>query len=191
MAKGVVETERFVLFWGGWPSQWTSDRFVVDGTQYNCCEQYMMAEKARVFGDESVLGKILASDSPRQQKALGRKVRGFDEILWNQICRGVVYAGNLARFSQNAADRDLLLATGMKIIVEASPLDRIWGIGLAPDDPLALDESNWRGSNWLGTALMQVRNTLRRVELTDVDLLQQLHRRREIRERKTSAMRQP
>src|SRR5579884_725474 len=180
MSKDVLETDRFILFWNGWPSQWSPVQFVIDGAEYNCCEQYMMAEKARVFGDDATLQKILASASPRQQKALGRTVRRFDEILWSKVCRGIVYSGNLARFDQNPEHRELLLATGIKTIVEASPVDRIWGIGLAPDDPRALDESSWRGTNWLGIALMQVRDTLRREEQTDAELLQQLRRRREL-----------
>jgi ribA/ribD-fused uncharacterized protein len=178
--KSIVESDGFILFWGGWPSQWSPAQFVVDGTEYNCCEQFMMAEKARVFGDDAALQKILVSASPRQQKALGRKVRGFEEKRWNEVCRGIVYSDNLARFSQNSDHRELLLATGMKSIVEASPVDRIWGIGLAPDDPRAAEPAQWCGTNWLGIALMQVRDTLRRVELTDTDLLQQLQRRREL-----------
>jgi ribA/ribD-fused uncharacterized protein len=191
METGIVNTERLILFWGEWPSQWSPARFVFDGTEYNCCEQYMMAEKARVFGDDATLQKILGSTSPRQQKAMGRKVRGFEGALWNEVCRGIVYTGNLARFSQNPDHRDLLLATGMKTIVEASPVDRIWGVGLAPGDPRAADPSQWCGTNWLGIALMQVRDTLRQVELTDTDLLQQLQRRREIGGRELSRTRQP
>src|SRR5678816_3298384 len=94
-------------------------------------DRFMMAEKARVFGDEEVLAQILASKNPREQKALGRKVRDFDATLWNDVCRGVVYAANLARFLQDEAARRELMATGHRTIVEASPTDRIWGIGLA------------------------------------------------------------
>jgi ribA/ribD-fused uncharacterized protein len=184
MPKGIVETESFFLFWSGWPSQWHPARFTAGGVAYNCCEQYMMAEKARVFGDSGALAKILASANPRDQKALGRTVRGFDKGAWDGVCRGVVYAGNLARFSQDADLRRTLLATGDRTIVEASPLDRIWGIGLAPDDPRAQDPAQWRGHNWLGVALMQVRDVLRRsadgtpAEPADPELVAQLDRRR-------------
>ena len=164
MAKGITETDRFVLFWGGWPSQWHPARFVVDGVEYNCCEQYMMAEKARVFGDADVLANILKSESPRAQKAFGRKVRGFDEARWAAVCRGVVYAANLAKFTQNAGLRRKLLATGDKTIVEASPVDRIWGIGLAADDERASDPERWRGPNLLGFALMEARERLARAD---------------------------
>jgi len=187
MPKGVIETDRFVLFWGGWPSQWCSARFTVDGTTYNCCEQFMMAEKARVFGDERSLERVLAATSPRDQKAIGRTVRDFDERTWNGVCRGIVYTGNLARFNQDSQLRSLLLDTGEKTIVEASPTDRIWGIGLASDDPDARRPDQWRGRNWLGIALMQVRDTLRRsapgetVDPADPELLDQLSRRRALR----------
>jgi len=162
MAKGITETDKCVLFWGGWPSQWAEARFVVDSVTYNCCEQFMMAEKAGVFGDETALAAILKSDDPREQKAIGRRVRGFQEDAWNRVCRGIVYRGNLARFSQDPELKATLLATGDKTIVEASPTDRIWGVGLPQEDPRAQDPNQWRGKNWLGIALMQVRETLRR-----------------------------
>jgi len=160
MAKGMTETPKLVLFWGSWPSQWHPARFVVDGVEYNCCEQFMMAEKARVFGDTDARARILASRDPSDQKMLGRTVRDFDKSVWGGVCRGIVYSGNLARFGQDEAMRRTLLATADRTIVEASPTDRIWGIGLAQHDPRAQDPSQWRGSNWLGVALMQVRATL-------------------------------
>jgi ribA/ribD-fused uncharacterized protein len=160
MATDVTETDRFVFFWGGWPSQWFKCRFDTDGTTYNCCEQFMMAEKARFFGDHETLALILDRTNPRAQKTLGRMVRGFDQERWNKVRRGIVYRGNLAKFEQNAQLRDLLLATGEKTIVEASPTDRIWGIGLSADDQRAHDAAQWRGTNWLGIALMQVREML-------------------------------
>jgi ribA/ribD-fused uncharacterized protein len=158
----VVETDRYVLFWSGWPSQWHPAKFEVDGVAYACCEQYMMAEKARVFGDADALAQILATPDPRRQKALGRAVRNFHPLKWESVCRGVVYAGNLARFAQDADLGRTLLATGDRTLVEASPLDRLWGVGLAPDDPRAQDLAQWQGRNWLGAALEQVRDALRR-----------------------------
>jgi ribA/ribD-fused uncharacterized protein len=157
----IKETDRFVLFWDGWPSQWHPSTFVVDDVSYGCAEQFMMAEKARVFGDLEMLGKILSANSPRLQKALGRRVSNFDADAWNSVCRGIVYRGSLAKFAQNEGLRRKLMATGEKVIVEASPLDRIWGIGLSMDDPRALDPAQWLGDNWLGIALMQARQALR------------------------------
>jgi ribA/ribD-fused uncharacterized protein len=187
MSKGIRETDKFVLFWGGWPSQWCKARFVVDGVEFNCCEQYMMAEKAAVFGDGEAHARILAESNPKQQKAIGRQVCGFDEDLWNSVCRGIVYTGNLARFEQNQEMRAELLATGDKTIIEASPTDRIWGIGLAQDDDRALDPAQWQGTNWLGVALMQVRQTLRAdgptADETDCELANQLAARDAMRVR--------
>jgi ribA/ribD-fused uncharacterized protein len=162
MGDSVLTTERFVLFWNGWPSQWHPSPFELDGTMYNCCEQWMMAEKARVFDDAVSLTAIMMSVSPREQKSLGRRVRGFDAERWNSVCRGIVYRGNLAKFTSTESFTRVMLDTGDRTIVEASPMDAIWGIGLAKEDPRAFEPSSWLGTNWLGVALMQVRDELRR-----------------------------
>lgn len=186
MDGSVLVTERFVFFWDGWPSQWHPSPFEIDGEAYSCCEQWMMAEKARVFGDGEALERIMASDSPREQKALGRRVRGFDGGRWNEVCRGIVYRGNLAKFTSSAAFTNVLLNTGERVIVEASPQDAIWGIGLAKEDPRALDPAQWLGTNWLGVAVMQVRDELRRraglaAPVFDDDLAGQLRAREALR----------
>lgn len=155
-------TNAFLFFWDGWPSQWHPSPFILDGVRYNCCEQFMMAEKARLFRDSEAEEAIMASSSPRDQKAFGRKVRGFDAHAWDRVCREVVYRGNLAKFEQIPNLKNELLASGSRTIVEASPTDSIWGIGLAKEDPRALDPAQWRGTNWLGIAIMQVRDHLRR-----------------------------
>lgn len=121
----------------------------------------MMAEKARTFGDTDTLKQIMQAKYPREQKALGRKVHGFNESKWSSVCREVVYQGNLAKFSQNFDLKKLLLETGERIIAEASPYDKIWGIGLSEDDPRAL-RLPWPGQNLLGQVLMRVRNAVRR-----------------------------
>jgi ribA/ribD-fused uncharacterized protein len=161
MKDDVLVTDRFVFFWSGWPSQWYKCRFEIDRVTFNCAEQYMMAEKARIFGDAQIEAKVLAATDPREQKALGRRVRNFDEARWNSVCREIVYAGNLAKFSQDERLAEVLLNTGHRTIVEASPTDAIWGIGLAKDHPDAQVPARWRGTNWLGVALMQVRDTIR------------------------------
>ncbi len=143
-------------------SQWYPVRFVVDEVSYNCTEQYMMAEKARYFQDSEVRAEILASDSPRDMKALGRKVRDFDAAAWDRVKFDIVCKGNLHKFMQNEKFRDFLLATGDKVIVEASPRDCIWGIGLGKDNPAASDPVRWRGQNLLGFALIEVRALLNR-----------------------------
>ena len=182
MPNDVKITDQQVLFWRGWPSQWAQSPFVLDAVHYGCCEQFMMAEKARVFDDEETLAKILRSTSPREQQALGRGVQNFDLDRWNSVCRGIVYTANLAKFAQNPSLRQLKMATSDRILVEASPVDRIWGIGLGQDDPRSLDESQWLGSNWLGIALMQVRSTLQAETLSqphklDAQLQTQLEQR--------------
>lgn len=159
----VIETPTMVLFWQP-PAvfgQWTPSVFTVDGVTYGCAEQFMMAEKARLFGDVATLAKILASPSPREHKALGREVAGFDSGAWERACLDIVVRGNRAKFGQNPAMRAALLATGDKLLVEASPLDRVWGVGLRADDRRIHDRATWRGQNLLGEALMRVRAELR------------------------------
>ena len=154
-------TDKMVLFWGGPFSQWYPQKMIIDGIEYNCCEQYMMAQKAALFADAEAINKIMATDEPRLQKAIGRTVKNFNAPMWEKICRDVVYRANLEKFS-NPRLKEYLMNTDDKEIVEASPYDKIWGIGLGEDDPRALDKLQWQGTNWLGEALMQVRETLRK-----------------------------
>ena len=144
-------------------SQWWPSPFSVDGLTYAAGEHYMMAEKARLFGDHEVLAKILAGGSPGKVKALGRQVRNFDEQVWIERREQVVRTANLAKFQQNPELGAFLFRTGSKVLVEASPVDRIWGIGLAADDPLAASPEHWPGANLLGFVLMDVRSQLRDV----------------------------
>ena len=159
----VIETATMVLFWQppGVYGQWTHSPFTVDGVDYVCAEQFMMAEKARLFGDEEVRAQIIATPSPRDHKALGRAVRNFDQDTWEAERVAIVVRGNLAKFQQNPEMGAQLLATGDKLLVEASPLDRIWGVGLRADDSRVHDRGTWRGQNLLGEALMQVRAQMR------------------------------
>lgn len=150
----------FLFFWGGTFSQWCPSFFTIDGVTYNCCEQYMMAKKALLFGDYEALKNIMASDEPADQKAFGRTVKGFNKAKWEQHCRKFVYDGNYAKFTQNPDMHDELLCSLPKEIVEASPEDPIWGIGLRESDPKAWDKKTWQGTNWLGEAIMAVRSKL-------------------------------
>lgn len=156
----MIIDEKFVFFYGGPLSQWYSKNFSIDGLTYNTAEQYMMAAKAYYFGDDAILQKILKSSNPSEQKALGRQVANFDAEAWNAVSRGYVYKANMAKFSDPEL-KAYLLSTGDKELVEASPYDRIWGIGLSEDNPDCYDKTKWRGTNWLGEVLMKVRNDLR------------------------------
>lgn len=157
----------FLFFWGhhGKPgkttkaclSQWYPCKFTVNGIHYNSAEQFMMAEKARIMGDEETRKKILASTDPKEIKALGREVRNFDESIWQNYRMEIVIAGNLHKFMDNEDLREFLLSTGDKILVEASPYDTVWGIGMKEDDPDCRNPRLWKGENLLGFALMDVR----------------------------------
>jgi ribA/ribD-fused uncharacterized protein len=123
----------------------------------------MMAEKAALFGDEEILAQILATEDPKAMKALGRKVRSFDSTVWDKAKYSIVLNGNYAKFTQDDALREYLLSTADKILVEASPLDTVWGIGLGANNPKSVDPAQWRGRNLLGFALMEVRDEIARV----------------------------
>ena len=144
-------------------SQWWFQPFEQEGTVYPTAEHFMMAEKARLFGDDEALQAILQAPGPREAKALGREVRGFDEAVWNRERVRIVEAGNLLKFDQHPISRRYLLDTAPAVLVEASPRDRIWGIGMASSNSDARDPRKWRGSNLLGFALMAVRDQLTQV----------------------------
>ena len=142
-------------------SNWYMCPFVHNGKQYNCSEQYMMYMKARMFKDIEVGEMIMDQEHPYKQKFLGRQVRGFVESTWNAKCKDIMVEGLVSKFMQDTYCLNTLLDTGDKIIVEASPTDKIWGIGLAEDDPRAQNPKQWQGKNWLGDVLMKVRNEIR------------------------------
>jgi ribA/ribD-fused uncharacterized protein len=141
-------------------SQWYAAPFELDGEEYPTAEHWMMAEKARLFGDAEMREQILSADGPGQAKKLGRKVRGFVEETWGRERFGLVVRGNVAKFGQHEELRAYLLSTGDKVLVEASPTDRIWGIGLSADHAHAELPAHWRGKNLLGFALMEARRQL-------------------------------
>jgi len=160
MENWEYEDENIVLFWGGILSNWHKSNFVVRNVQYNCAEQFMMAQKAYCFGDNEVRAQIMKESNPRNQKALGRTIKKFNSKIWLNECRDYVFDGIKAKFLQNDALSKALTSTESKIIAEASPHDMIWGIGLHFSDPAAKDISKWRGKNFLGDVLMKVRDEL-------------------------------
>ncbi|WP_042386764.1 NADAR family protein [Streptacidiphilus melanogenes] len=162
---------KWLMFWGHQPqrdgsvgqgalSQWWPCRFTVDGAWYTSAEHWMMAAKARLFGDEASVPLILAARTPAEAKVLGRKVSGFVEERWAAERFELVVRGNVAKFGQDPALRQYLLGTGRRVLVEASPLDRVWGIGLGVANDAATDPKRWRGLNLLGFALMEARERL-------------------------------
>ena len=142
-------------------SQWYPSPFNVEGIRYNCAEQYMMAEKARTFHDEETLAEILAASEPDVIKKLGRKVANFDATIWDEKCIEAVYKGNIHKFRQNPKLLKFLFSTGESTLVEASPYDKIWGIGMAEATASKLFPHVWKGENRLGFILMEVREYLR------------------------------
>ena len=162
----------FLFFWGHTPkregvidkscfSHWFPSPFTVDGTVYLTAEHWMMAKKATLFNDAEILKMILDSDKPSVAKEMGRKVKNFDPGIWSKACLELVIEGNLYKFSQHDELKKFLLDTGAKIIVEASPQDTIWGIGLSQNAPESNNPFTWNGSNLLGFALMEVRDHLK------------------------------
>lgn len=144
-------------------SQWQHTPFYSAASEYCSMEQFMMAQKARLFGDNEILQQILSCKDPRKIKSLGQKVRNFDETIWGKVKYSIVLNGNYMKFSQNPGLKAFLLQTGDDILVEASPYDGIWGIKMAETDENAHNPLKWRGQNLLGFALMEVRDVLREV----------------------------
>jgi ribA/ribD-fused uncharacterized protein len=163
----------FLHFWGHTPrtnspvglwvlSQWWPSPFFVDGVQYFHSEGFMMAGKARIFGDASSLARILQEQNPAVAKHLGQQVSNFDESIWVSRRYELVVEGNAAKFSQAPLLASYLRSTAPRVLVEASPRDLIWGIGLDGSNPKAQIPSEWRGTNLLGFALVEVREELMR-----------------------------
>jgi ribA/ribD-fused uncharacterized protein len=136
----------FLFFWGHQPrpdgaigsgclSQWWPAPFAEDGVIYPTAEHWMMAGKARLFDDEPGLAAVLAGTSPRDAKAASRAVRGYCEQAWAVARFDLIVAGNLAKFRQNPELAAFLSATDRKVLVEASPRDRVWGIGIGAGHP--------------------------------------------------------
>jgi ribA/ribD-fused uncharacterized protein len=154
-------TDKYVFFWNGIYSQWHKAPMTIDKIEYNSCEQYMMHQKALLFEDNEIAKLIMKESNPREQKKYGRMIKNFDKSTWDKNCLAIVYEGNLAKFSQNEDLKEEMLSTGNRIFVEASPLDNIWGIGLAEDTEGIDNPSFWLGLNLLGQALTLVKQEIR------------------------------
>jgi ribA/ribD-fused uncharacterized protein len=157
--------DNFHPFIKGVFSQWHPTPFEVDGADFTCVEQYMMAAKAVLFGDNDMAAKIMASDDPAMQKRLGSQVRGFDEGLWHRWRFHIVFVANLAKFEQNSGALRRLRNTAPAMLVEANPRDWNWGNGLQLDDPGNHDPAQWRGTNFLGRILTKIREEMGEQEI--------------------------
>ena len=162
---------KYLFFWGhkqknkniidkSCLSQWFPVGFEINKVHYPTAEHYMMVEKARLF-DPSMVSKILEAKTTKEVKSLGRKVRNFDAEIWDEKSFEIVFMGNLAKFSQNEKLKSFLLSTSNRIIVEASPYDKVWGIGMLQDHEHASSPLKWNGLNKLGFVLTQVKEELK------------------------------
>jgi ribA/ribD-fused uncharacterized protein len=166
------EALTYIFFWGHTAkksddvgpyvfSQWFYAPFTVGGITYKTAEHWMMANKALLFGNKALAVQIIETDKPAFVKELGRKIEDFDEETWNQNKFEIVVQGNLAKFQQHEKLQSFLLNTGNKVLVEASPVDIVWGIGLSKDEPAIENPQTWKGENLLGFAIMQARDIIR------------------------------
>jgi ribA/ribD-fused uncharacterized protein len=166
------DTLKFIYFWGHTNeynetvgkfcfSQWFQCPFTIDNITYNTSEHWMMAHKALLFGDRNNFEKIINCDKPGEAKELGRQVLGYDDQTWNDRKFEIVKLGNIHKFNQNPDFAEYLLKTDNRILVEASPVDTIWGIGLSQDSKDIDNIYAWRGQNLLGFVLMETRDFLK------------------------------
>jgi len=154
MLKDHVDVENdYYFFWGGLCSQWAESPFTEFGIEFNCAEQFMMAAKAKVFEDDDSYHAIMATPMPNDQKALGKKVKGFVLETWNEVAKDYVTLGNINKFEQNKEFYDFLHDNKSRYFVEASPYDKIWGIGMRENDLLINNPKHWKGLNWLGECI--------------------------------------
>lgn len=173
LLKEIAEDKQhdYLFFWKNDPSedgtitktclsQWWDEGFVVDNIQYHTAEHWMMAEKARLFKDEKMVQAILADSSPAAAQKFGRQVKGFNKEIWIQNRFEIVKQGSIHKFSYNEALKNFLLSTKETVLVEASPQDKIWGIGMDEHHEDANNPEKWDGLNLLGFALMEAREEL-------------------------------
>ncbi len=162
---------KYIFFWGHRPnkdgsigqsclSQWWEAPFQKDDIVFNTAEHWMMHQKAILFKDDEIAEKILQADTPAEAKKLGRQVRNFEQKIWERDRFDIVSEGNMLKFSQHEELAHYLRKTNSRILVEASPVDTIWGIGKSKDDPGIENPETWEGLNLLGFALMEVRDWL-------------------------------
>lgn len=170
--KNISQEDKFLFFWGHQPSkdgsitktcfsQWWESIFIVEGIEYKTAEHWMMTKKALLFNDNEIAEKIIKANTPAEAKKLGREVKNYVDTVWLKHRYEIVKEGNFHKFSQNNNLKEFLLKTNDRIIVEASPVDAIWGIGMTSDHENCNNPLKWKGLNLLGFALMEVRDELK------------------------------
>ena len=157
-------TDTHVYFWRGEFSNWHPCQFVYLDNTFHSTEQAFMWRKAMCFKDKETADKILLTTDSQQAKRLGRLIKNYNEEIWGTARFWFMVYVNIQKFKQNPNLKKLLIDTENRILVEASPYDKIWGVGLEEENPLILDEKNWLGTNLLGKALMEVRNMIKFTE---------------------------
>ncbi len=156
------ETDNYVFFYGKNDhfSNFYKTNFKVNDITFSCGEQYIMYSKAKLFSDDIIANQILQETSPSKMKALGRKVKNYNDKIWVQSREDITFNGLIHKYKQNPILKEQILNTNNKIIVEASPTDRIWGIGMGVSNPELENQNKW-GQNILGKILMRVRKNIK------------------------------
>lgn len=160
MNSEYIVTDKYVIFWGSFLSNFHYAPFKYNNMTFRSSEQFFMWNKAKFFNDEYTASQILKATSPKEAKRLGRLVRNFDESKWTSESIKVMSLAIKLKFDTNDELRERLLSFGDKTFVEGSPFDKKWGIGIKFDDPSAKDSSNWKGENLLGKIITEYRNSL-------------------------------
>lgn len=166
-------TDKHIFFWRDPIAQWNMSAMKdpITGIIYNCSEQYMMHQKALLFDDEVRAKEIMKAAHPREQQALGRTVKGYDQKIWDANKYNIVLNACMLKFTQHTKHLVTLLDSGDRLFVEASPNDKIWGIGMREDDPGVDDPANWKGENLLGQAITETRTYIRELLLSKDNLI--------------------
>jgi ribA/ribD-fused uncharacterized protein len=153
------------FFWkpaqpNGWLSNWSKHPIVDNGVTFPTAEHYLMHHKALLMGDAATAARILKAKSPCAAKMLGRSVDNWDEERWCSKRKDIMRRGLALKVEQHPDLLALLTQTGASVLAEASPDDKIWGIGCSVKDKRAADANLWPGRNLLGECWMEVRAAL-------------------------------